>query len=121
MNKKKFIGLIIMMMVSLTGIIWVQIVWIRSALEIRNENFSNSVMASLNNAAEAIESSRKINFFNEFMLTDLFSISNNPQSDMPGYVSVESYSSQIVTPDTIISSILSLLLWHLPASLVRLK
>ncbi len=104
MNKKKFIGLIIMMMVSLTGIIWVQIVWIRSALEIRNENFSNSVMASLNNAAEAIESSRKINFFNEFMLTDLFSISNNPQSDMPGYVSVESYSSQIVTPDTIISS-----------------
>lgn len=104
MNRKKFIGLIIMMMVSLTGIIWVQIVWIRSALEIRNENFSNAVMASLNNAAEAIESSRKINFFNEFMLTDLFSISNNPQSDMPGYVSVESYSSQIVTPDTIISS-----------------
>ena len=49
-----------MMLLSLTGIIWVQIVWIRNALSIRNENFNRAVFASLDNAANAIESNREI-------------------------------------------------------------
>ncbi len=103
MNRKIFTGLIIMMMVSLSGIIWVQIIWIRNAVGIRNENFNNAVIISLNDAAEAIESSRKINFFNEFMLSDRFPLSAG-RGDFSGYLSIESYSSQIVTPDTTIYS-----------------
>jgi two-component system, OmpR family, phosphate regulon sensor histidine kinase PhoR len=70
MNRKKFAGLIIMMLLSTLGIIWVQIVWLRNAINIRNESFNNAVYISLTNAANAIESSRKLNFFNNFVLTD---------------------------------------------------
>ena len=70
MNRMKFTGLIIMMLLSIIGIIWVQIVWIRNAVGIRNENFNNAVIVSLNNAANAIESSRKMNFFNNFIFAD---------------------------------------------------
>ena len=63
MSKNKFIGLILMMLLSLTGIIWVQIVWIRNALNIRNDIFNRAVFAGLNDAASAIESNRKMSFF----------------------------------------------------------
>ena len=93
MNRMKFTGLIIMMLLSIIGIIWVQIVWIRNAVGIRNESFNNAVSVSLNNAANAIESSRKINFFNNFMLTDPPSL-NNSSGDISGYLSIKSYSSE---------------------------
>jgi two-component system phosphate regulon sensor histidine kinase PhoR len=70
MSKNKFIGLILMMLISLTGIIWVQIVWIRSALDILNENFGRAVIASLNDAANTIESNRRMSFYNDFMFND---------------------------------------------------
>jgi two-component system phosphate regulon sensor histidine kinase PhoR len=93
MNRMKFTGLIIMMLLSIIGIIWVQIVWIRNAVGIRNESFNSAVSVSLNNAANAIESSRKINFFNNFMLTDPPSL-NNSSGDISGYLSIKSYSSE---------------------------
>ncbi|MCX6327342.1 MAG: HAMP domain-containing sensor histidine kinase [Bacteroidia bacterium] len=93
MNRMKFTGLIIMMLLSIIGIIWVQIVWIRNAVGIRNENFNNAVIVSLNNAANAIESSRKVNFFNNFMLADPLSF-NNSSGDVTSYLSIGSYSSE---------------------------
>ena len=60
MSKNKFIGLIIMMLISITGIIWVQMVWISNALKIRNDIFNRAVFAGLNDAAQTIESNRKI-------------------------------------------------------------
>ena len=92
MNRMKFTGLIIMMLFSILGIIWVQIVWIRNAVGIRNENFNNAVIVSLNNAANAIESSRKMNFFNNFILSGPLSI-KNPSGDVTSYLSIGSYSS----------------------------
>ncbi|MCX6321457.1 MAG: HAMP domain-containing sensor histidine kinase [Bacteroidia bacterium] len=92
MNRMKFTGLIIMMLLSIIGIIWVQTVWIRNAVGIRNENFNNAVIVSLNNAANAIESSRKMNFFNNFMLTDPLSF-NDSSNDISGYLSIGNYSS----------------------------
>ena len=68
MNKKKFAWLIFMMLFSIIGIIWVQIIWIRNAVEVRNESFDYAVNASLGNAANAIETSRKMDFFNNFLL-----------------------------------------------------
>jgi two-component system, OmpR family, phosphate regulon sensor histidine kinase PhoR len=92
MNRKKFMGLIIMMLLSIIGIIWVQIVWIRNAVGIRNESFNNAVNISLNNAANSIESSRKMNFFNNFNLADPLSF-NDSAVNVTGYLSIGSYSS----------------------------
>ena len=92
MNRKKFTGLIIMMLLSVIGIIWVQIVWIRNAVNIQNESFNNAVRASLENAANAIEASRKMSFFNNFMLTDPFAF-NDTSNDISGYFSFRSYST----------------------------
>ena len=81
-----------MMLLSIIGIIWVQIVWIRKAIDIQNENFNNSVANSLYNAANAIESSRKMNFFNNFMSVEPIPFSDS-SDDVSGYLSIGSYSS----------------------------
>jgi len=81
-----------MMLVSITGIIWVQTIWIKNAIGIRNENFNNTVIASINDAVEAIESSRRIDFFNDFILSDGMAIQNSP-GDVTSYLSIGSYSS----------------------------
>ena len=92
MSRNKFIGLICMMVISITGIIWVQMVWIKNAVGIRNENFNNAVIASLSNAANSIESSQKMSFFNDFMFNDPMIFGNTP-GDVTSYISIGSYSS----------------------------
>ena len=92
MNRKKFMGLIIMMLLSILGIIWVQIVWIRNAISIRNESFNNAVYISLTNAANAIESSRKLNFFNNFVMDDPGLYNNNVRGTS-NYLTINSYGS----------------------------
>jgi two-component system phosphate regulon sensor histidine kinase PhoR len=92
MNRKKFTGLIIMMLLSIIGIIWVQIVWIKNAVDIQNDGFNNAARQSLINAANTIETSRKMNFFNNFMPVDPLS-STNSTSDVSGYLSIGGYSS----------------------------
>jgi two-component system, OmpR family, phosphate regulon sensor histidine kinase PhoR len=92
MNRKKFAGLIIMMLLSIFGIIWVQIVWIRNAIKIRNESFNNAVYISLTNAANAIESSRKLNFFNNFVMDDP-GLNNNSVRGSSNYLSINSNNS----------------------------
>ena len=81
-----------MMLLSIFGIIWVQIVWIRNAINIRNESFNNAVFVSLTNAANTIESSRKLNFFNNFVLDDP-SLLNSQSQSSSNYLSINSYSS----------------------------
>jgi len=68
MNKKRFVWLLVMMVVSLAGITGVQIYWIRSAIIIRNENFDNSVINALHNAVGSLESSSRIAFFNDYTI-----------------------------------------------------
>jgi two-component system phosphate regulon sensor histidine kinase PhoR len=92
MNRKKFTGLIIMMLLSIIGIIWVQTIWIKRAVSIQNEGFDYAVRTSLINAANTIESSRKMNFFNNFMPADPFSF-NDPSSGIAGYLSIGGMAS----------------------------
>jgi len=92
MNRKKFTGLIIMMVLSIIGIIWVQTVWINKAVGIQNEGFNNAVRMSLLNAANTIESTRKMDFFNNFMPSDPISFSDS-SDNLTGYLSIGSYSS----------------------------
>ena len=81
-----------MMLLSIIGIIWVQIVWIMKAIDIQNESFNNTVGISLYNAANTIESSRKMNFFNNFMPVEPIPF-NNSSNNITGYLSIGSYSS----------------------------
>ncbi len=90
MNKSRFIILVIMMVLSLIGIIWVQTVWISNAVSIRNEAFNWAVFNSLGNAANELESKREMNFF----FNDPLFSGSQQASDISGYMSVGSYSSE---------------------------
>lgn len=92
MNRKKFTGLIIMMLLSIIGITWVQVIWIRNAIGIQNDSFNNAVHLSLINAANEIENSRRMNFFNNFMPYDPLNF-NDSVSDAEGILSLGNYSS----------------------------
>ena len=92
MNRNKFIGLIFMMLFSLLGIIWVQSVWIRKAVGTQNDNFNAAVIAGINDAAGSIESSREMNFFNNFMFPGTAAL-NNQANNVTEYMSIGSYSS----------------------------
>ena len=70
MKRWKFIGLISLMLVSLTGIIWVQIIWINNAVRVRNDLFNRSVFNSLQSTARKIESSRQLGFYERMMIAD---------------------------------------------------
>jgi two-component system phosphate regulon sensor histidine kinase PhoR len=87
MNRMRFAGLIIMMLLSVIGIIVVQIIWITNAVSIRNENFNNAVIATIHNAANAIETSGKMNFFNNFILNDPMTFRGN-STDISAYMSI---------------------------------
>ena len=84
MNRMKFTGLIIMMLLICYG-------YYLGSDSLDNECSKYSEMKisimllciSLNNAANAIESSRKMNFFNNFILNDPLSF-NDTSTDISG-------------------------------------
>ena len=69
MNNRKFIGLISLMVISLLGIIWIQITWVGNAIKVRNDQFDFFVINSLRNTARAMEASRRMSFLNEQFLS----------------------------------------------------
>jgi two-component system, OmpR family, phosphate regulon sensor histidine kinase PhoR len=71
MNRKKFIGLILLMVISLSGITWVQVRWISNAVRVRNEQFDYLVANCLRNTAGFIETSAQISFLNTQYLNSL--------------------------------------------------
>jgi|WetSurMetagenome_2_1015567.scaffolds.fasta_scaffold00647_11 two-component system, OmpR family, phosphate regulon sensor histidine kinase PhoR len=71
MNKRKFIGLILLMVISLSGIIWVQVRWISNAVRVRNEQFDLAVANSLRNTAGMIETSAQMSFLNRQYLNSI--------------------------------------------------
>jgi len=93
MSKKFFTGLVIMMALSIIGITWVQIIWIRNAVDFSNQNFNSLVFNCLNNAAGEIESLRKMNFFNNFGANNQF-IREDSSANIQGYVSFGGYVSR---------------------------
>ena len=55
MNKRLFVSLVILMSLSLIGIISVQLYWIKSSVEDKEEQFSNTVSEVLNKVIDKIE------------------------------------------------------------------
>jgi len=92
MSRRKFTGLVFMMLLSITGIILVQMVWISEAVGIRNESFNAVAIASIRDAAKSLESSRKMSFFNDYILRDPVA-SKSPSATVSDYVNIQSYSS----------------------------
>jgi two-component system phosphate regulon sensor histidine kinase PhoR len=81
-----------MMTLSMVGIIWVQTIFIRDAVAIHNESFDNVVVACLNNAADLITSSQRMNYFNNYLPAELSSrIGYSAEST--SFRSVQIYSS----------------------------
>ncbi len=92
MNKQRFIGLIVLMVVSITAIIWVQATWIGNSVRVQNEQFDFFVINSLRNTAHSMETNRRMNFLNDMFISGYSSL---PQavhrSASPGMTS-ESFS-----------------------------
>jgi two-component system phosphate regulon sensor histidine kinase PhoR len=82
-----------MMLLSIMGIIYVQIIWIRNAINIQNKSFNNAVSISLSRAASAIETSSKMNFLYNYMRNEPLSFGDT-SGEVTGYLSIESYSAQ---------------------------
>ena len=92
MNKRKFIILICMMLISLVGISWIQLVWISNAVRIENGKFNAIAIEGISDAANSIESSKKMDFFNSFMFLEINQLSDTV-SGLSGYFRMGSYSS----------------------------
>ena len=82
-----------MMLLSIIGIIWVQLIWIKNAIVIQNDSFNSAVRMSLINAASSIESSQQRNFFNNFMPSDPLSM-NDSSTEVSGFMSIGNSSPE---------------------------
>ena len=70
MKRWMIIGLISLMVFSLLGIIWVQLIWVENAVKVRNDLFRRSVYNSLQETARSIETSRQMEFYRRMMIAD---------------------------------------------------
>lgn len=67
MSKKLFVLLVALMSLSLIGIIFVQGYWIKTAVDDKEEQFSNSVMQVLRSVADKIEKREMEDYFNKYL------------------------------------------------------
>ena len=67
MNKRLFVILVVLMSLSLVGIIFVQIFWIKQSVEDKEEQFSHTVSDGLNDVADKIASRETRNYFDRYM------------------------------------------------------
>jgi two-component system phosphate regulon sensor histidine kinase PhoR len=92
MNKKRFTGLIVLMVVSIIAILWVQVTWIRNSVRSQNEQFDFFVINSLRNTAHSMETNRRMNFLNEMFIRGYSALPEAIQrSALPG-IATESFS-----------------------------
>ena len=70
MNKTKFIGLIMLMVISLAGIIGFQVIWISNTVQENNKLFNYLIGNSLRNVAGMTESSMRMAFLNRQFLNN---------------------------------------------------
>ena len=67
MNKRLFVLLVILMSLSLIGIISVQLYWIKSSVEDKEEQFSTAVSDVLNKVTDKIENREMKDYSNRFL------------------------------------------------------
>ncbi len=92
MKNKIFISLVIMMALSVTGITYVQVTWMRNALATSRENFNKAVFISLNNAAQQIETYQRMNSFSNYMFRSPF-VAQDIDSSLSEFFSFDGFIS----------------------------
>ena len=82
-----------MMLISIAGIIFVQIKWIKKSVGINNEIFNNTVYFALADVAQTLESNRQTAFLNSYnaSVEQKNQLNNNSVS---GYLSINHFSSE---------------------------
>ncbi|MDX9729288.1 MAG: HAMP domain-containing sensor histidine kinase [Bacteroidales bacterium] len=101
MNRRKFKGLIVLMVVSILAIVWVQVTWISNSVKSQNEQFDFFVINSLRNTAHSMETNRRMNFLNEMFIRGYSALPQAIQRSAQPGIETESFSIQSsVTSDT---------------------
>ncbi len=70
MNKRIFIGLVILMGISLLGIVAVQVYWFNNSVAVRNELFDRSVNEAMNKAVRRLETNNDLKVIRGIALSD---------------------------------------------------
>jgi len=83
MNKKRFIGLVVLMGISLLGIVAVQYYWFHSAARVRNELFDRSVNEALTNASKRLQTMQDYPIVNQYFFNDSLQWTLNPPPPPP--------------------------------------
>ncbi len=84
MNKKVFTALIVLMGISILGIISVQLIWMTSALKVKNELFDRGVSDALSNTVNSLEKINDLDVVNEMVFSnDLIWVDNEDQKAPP--------------------------------------
>lgn len=92
MNKRKFTGLILLMVVSVVAIIWVQVTWIGNSVRVQSEQFDFFVINSLRNTASSMETNRRMNFLNDMFISGYSALPQAVMRSVPAGVASESFS-----------------------------
>ncbi len=92
MNKRKFTGLIALMVVSVVAIIWVQVTWIGNSVRVQSEQFDFFVINSLRNTASSMETNRRMNFLNDMFISGYSALPQAVMRAAPAGIASESFS-----------------------------
>ncbi|MEZ4997562.1 MAG: hypothetical protein R2758_08895 [Bacteroidales bacterium] len=94
MNRTKFTGLIVLMVVSVVAIIWVQVTWISNSVRSQSDQFDFFVINSLRNTAHSIETNRRMSFLNEMFIRGYSALPQAVQRSASPELKTESISIQ---------------------------
>jgi len=81
-KKQRFSGILALMIISLFGIIAVQIIWVRKAITVRDEQFAQHVNHALLNAAYRIERNQRAFWISNFMAGHASKARNNQEKSL---------------------------------------
>lgn len=99
-KKQRFSGILALMIVSLFGIIAVQIFWVRKAISVRDEQFAQHVNHALLNAAYRIERNQNAFFISNFMAGMAGKAHNRHEESL--IMSLSDFSNQNNTSEQVI-------------------
>jgi two-component system, OmpR family, phosphate regulon sensor histidine kinase PhoR len=83
MNKRRFIGLVTLMGISLLGIIAVQYYWFHNAAKVRNELFDRSVNEALTTASKRLQTLQDYPLVNQYFFNDSLQWTPDPPPPPP--------------------------------------
>lgn len=81
-----------LMVVSITAIIWVQATWIGNSIRVQNEQFDFFVINSLRNTTHSMETNRRMNFLNDMFISGYSALPQAVHRSVSSGMTSESFS-----------------------------